>query len=76
MIGKKEEYLFIQKSESEDKLVGELAGNYSTVVLMFGFAVAAMAPALIISRIIRIGNLNNFDEYDFAIISAQAFEVS
>ena len=34
------------------KLVGELAGNYSTVVLMFGFAVVAMAPALLISRMI------------------------
>ncbi|MHA7647917.1 NADH-quinone oxidoreductase subunit A [Nitrosopumilus sp. S4] len=52
LIEKKEEYLFIQKSESEDKLVGELAGNYSTVVLMFGFAVVAMAPALLISRMI------------------------
>jgi len=29
-------------------LVGELAGNYSTVVLMFAFGIAAMAPALII----------------------------
>ena len=34
------------------KLVGELAGEYSTVVLMFGFAVVAMAPALLISRMI------------------------
>tara|TARA_B100001167_G_scaffold180624_1_gene137061 strand:+ start:155 stop:529 length:375 start_codon:yes stop_codon:yes gene_type:complete len=33
-------------------LVGELAGNYSTVVLMFVFAVVAMAPALLISRMI------------------------
>ena len=33
-------------------MVGELAGNYSTVVLMFGFAVVAMAPALVISRMI------------------------
>ena len=33
-------------------MVGELAGNYSTVVLMFGFAVVAMAPALLISRMI------------------------
>ena len=45
-------YLFIQKLGFKAKLVGELAGNYSTVVLMFGFAVAAMAPALIISRMI------------------------
>ena len=36
----------------QTKLVGEIAGNYSTVVLMFGFAVAAMAPALLISRMI------------------------
>ena len=34
------------------ELVGELAGNYSTVVLMFGFAVVAMAPALVISRMV------------------------
>ena len=34
------------------KLVGEIAGNYSTVVLMFGFAVVAIAPALLISRMI------------------------
>ena len=34
------------------KLVGEIAGNYSTVVLMFGFAVVAMAAALLISRMI------------------------
>ena len=36
----------------QTKLVGEIAGNYSTVVLMFGFAVVAMAPALLISRMI------------------------
>ena len=34
------------------ELVGEIAGNYSTVVLMFGFAIVAMAPALILSRMI------------------------
>ena len=34
------------------KLVGEIAGNYSTVVLMCGFAVVAMAPALLISRMV------------------------
>ena len=33
-------------------MVGELAGNYSTIVMMFGFAVVATAPALLISRII------------------------
>ena len=49
---KKCAYLFIQKVGFKAKLVGELAGNYSTVVLMFGFAVAAMAPALIISRML------------------------
>ena len=42
----------IQKLEMQTKLVGEIAGNYSTVVLMFGFAVVAMAPALLISRMI------------------------
>ena len=48
----KKVYLFIQKLRFKAKLVGELAGNYSTVVLMFGFTVVAMAPALIISRMI------------------------
>ena len=33
-------------------LVGETMANYSQVMLMFGFAVVAMAPALIISRMI------------------------
>ncbi len=33
-------------------MVGELAGNYSTILLMFGFAVAATAPMLLISRLI------------------------
>ena len=52
LIEKKEAYLFIQKFGQKAKLVGELAGNYSTVMLMFGFAVAAMAPALLISRMV------------------------
>jgi len=47
-----EAYLIIQKLETQSKLVGELAGNYSTIVLMFVFAVVAMAPALLISRMI------------------------
>lgn len=33
-------------------LVGEAAGNYSTILMMFGFAVVAMAPALLISRLV------------------------
>jgi len=33
-------------------LVGELLGNYSTILLMFGFAVVATAPALLISRLV------------------------
>jgi len=33
-------------------LVGEVAASYSNVVLMFGFAIVAMAPALVISRMI------------------------
>ena len=32
--------------------MGEIAGSYSTVILMFGFAVVATAPALLISRMI------------------------
>ena len=44
--------VFIQKPRFKAKLVGELAGSYSNVVLMFGFAVVAMAPALVISRMV------------------------
>ena len=32
--------------------MGEVASDYSHVVLMFGFAIAAVAPALLISRMI------------------------
>ena len=32
--------------------MGEVASDYSHIVLMFGFAVVAMAPALLISRMI------------------------
>ena len=42
----------IQKLSEIAKLVGELAVNYSTVVLMFAFGIAVMAPALVISRMI------------------------
>lgn len=40
-------------------MVGEVAGNYSQVLLMFGFAVAATAPALLISRMIAPRKRNN-----------------
>ena len=33
-------------------MVGELAGGYGNILLMFGFAVVAAAPALVISRMI------------------------
>ena len=33
-------------------MVGELLGNYSPILLMFGFAVVATAPALLISRLV------------------------
>ncbi len=33
-------------------MVGELLGNYSTILWMFGFAVVATAPALLISRLV------------------------
>jgi len=33
-------------------LVGEAVAEYSQVMMMFGFAIVAMAPALIISRMI------------------------
>lgn len=32
--------------------MGELAGNYGNILLMFGFAVVAVGPALIISRML------------------------
>ena len=40
-------------------MVGEVAGNYSQVLLMFGFAVVATAPALLISRMIAPRKHNN-----------------
>ena len=33
-------------------MVGEVAGSFSPVLLMFGFAIVATAPALILSRMI------------------------
>lgn len=33
-------------------MVGELAGDYGNILLMFGFAVVAVGPALVISRMI------------------------
>ena len=33
-------------------MVGEVAGNYSTILMMFGFAVVATAPALLLSRLL------------------------
>ena len=33
-------------------MVGEVAGNYSTILMMFGFAVVATAPALLLSRLV------------------------
>lgn len=33
-------------------MVGEAASTYSPIILMFGFAIAATAPALLISRMI------------------------
>jgi len=49
---KKCEYLFITSSGLKATLVGEVAGNYSTILMMFGFAVVATAPALLLSRLI------------------------
>lgn len=40
-------------------MVGEVAGNYSQVLLMFGFAVVATAPALLISRMVSPRKHNN-----------------
>lgn len=33
-------------------MVGEVGGDYSVIVMMFGFAVAAMVPALVVSRML------------------------
>ena len=33
-------------------MVGEVAANYSTILMMFGFAVVATGPALLISRMV------------------------
>jgi len=40
-------------------LVGEVAGNYSTILIMFGFAVVATAPVLLLSRLIAPRKLSN-----------------
>jgi len=40
-------------------LVGEVAGNYSTILLMFGFAIVATAPVLLLSRLIAPRKLSN-----------------
>ena len=44
-------FLYLQKG-LKATLVGEAIANYSHVLLMFGFAIVATAPALIISRMI------------------------
>ena len=44
-------FLYLQKG-LKATLVGEAVANYSHVLLMFGFAIVATAPALIISRMI------------------------
>jgi len=53
LIEKKNEdnFLYLRKG-LKATLVGETMASYSQVMLMFGFAVVAMAPALIISRMI------------------------
>ncbi len=40
-------------------MVGEVAGNYSTILLMFGFAIVATAPVLLLSRLIAPRKLSN-----------------
>ena len=44
-------FLYLQKS-FKATLVGEALANYSHVMLMFGFAIVAVGPALLISRMI------------------------
>ena len=43
---------FIFSNETQAALVGETVAGYSNVLFMFGFAVLALAPALVISRMI------------------------
>ncbi|HET6517684.1 MAG TPA: NADH-quinone oxidoreductase subunit A [Nitrosopumilaceae archaeon] len=52
MIEKIEHRFLYYSTGVKATLVGELAGNYSTILMMFGFAVAATAPALLVSRMI------------------------
>ena len=40
-------------------MVGEYAASYSHVLLMFGFAIMAVGPALLISRMISPRRLSN-----------------
>ncbi len=44
-------FLYLQKG-LKASLVGEAVADYSHVLMMFGFAIVATAPALIISRMI------------------------
>ena len=44
-------FLYLQKG-LKATLVGEAAADYSQVMLMFGFAIVAVGPALLISRMI------------------------
>lgn len=44
-------FLYLQKS-LKATLVGEALASYSHVVMMFGFAIVAVGPALLISRMI------------------------
>ena len=44
-------FLYLQK-DLKASLVGEAVADYSHVLMMFGFAIVATAPALIISRMI------------------------
>ena len=40
-------------------LVGEIVSNYSNVLMMFGFAITATAPALLLSKMISPKKRNN-----------------
>jgi len=44
--------IFIFSNETQAALEGETDAGYSNVLFMFGFAVLALAPALVISRMI------------------------
>ena len=55
--------IFIFSNETQAALVGETVAGYSNVLFMFGFAILALAPALVISRMISPRTKSNPVKY-------------